>query len=172
MKKQVQLFLSLEDEIRWSRILKMSISNIKFLNDNVWTGPPDERQGIENCLSGRVYLFDGELESLPTIVRRTGEIEGPISGCVVQVIRPALLEDNTLLSGRVAAGFETNDARMKALIAKIWESLKTLGSMGVLRPDGEIDTNYLVGTDLHSRVKRGEFQIADRATKLSYKILD
>ena len=171
LKQQLQLFLSLEDETRWSGILRASIPTIKFLNDNVWAGPPDERPGIENCLSGRVYLFDRDINCLPTIIRKTGETEGPISGCVVQVLRPALLEDNTLLSGRVAVGFDTNDPRMKSFVSRIWVTLKNLGFLGVLRPDGEIDKNYLVGKDLHSRVQRGEFQIADRATKLPYKIL-
>lgn len=168
MNKQLQLFLSLEDEIRWSGILKASIPALKFLNDNVWAGAPEERKGLEFCLSGRVYLFNGDVNCLPTRIRKTGETEGPISGCVVQVIRPALTENNTLLSGRVAAGFDANDYEMKSFVTKIWQTLKELGELGVVRPDGDIDKHYLVGADLFSKIKAGNLKIADRATKLPY----
>ena len=170
MNKQVQLFLNLEDETRWTRILKASIPTIKFLDDNVWEGSPNVQSGIETCRSRLVYLFDGDLDSLPTLIRKSGETEGPTSGCVIQVIRPLIREENTVLSGRVAVGFDTNDVHMKTFVTKVWASLKALGHLGVVGPDGTINKNYLVGNDLQSRVRLGEITIADRATKIPFTI--
>lgn len=167
--KQLQLFLSLDDEIHWSTLLKEAIPTIKFLNDNVWLGSPDERSDIESCQSGRVYLFDGELRNMPTIIRKTGEVEGPVSGCVVQVLRPAIME-RTLLSGRVAVGFDDRNMRMKEFVTRIWKTLKDIGKTGVVRPDGQIDNNYLVGTDIGSQLKNGKAQIRDRATNMRMQL--
>ena len=169
MKNQQLLLLHLDDEIHWTALLKASIPDIRFLNDNVWTRAPDERNGIEDCPSGRVYLLDRDPASLPTIRRETGELEGPIAGCVVQVLRPRVLDD-LVLSGRVAAGYHDGDESMKALVAKIWPTLTKLGTIGVLRPNGEIDKQYLVGTQLAIKVRAGEAKMADRATKMSYEL--
>ncbi|MEI8045219.1 MAG: hypothetical protein WCL11_27655 [Verrucomicrobiota bacterium] len=171
MKKQLQLFLSREDESAFTALLKESVPRVVFLNDNVWPGAPDTRESIEECTSGRVYLFEGPPELLPTARRRTGELEGPTSGCVVQVLRP-LLKEGVLLSGRVAVGFDDGNYTMKLFASRVWKCTKQLGVLGVLRPDGSIDKHYLVGRHLIQQLKKGSARIADRATGLPYALVN
>jgi len=170
MTKQLQLFLNSEDEKCFTTALRKSVSGISFLNDNVWLNVPDTRGGIEDCASGRVYLFSRPLCCLPTARRKTGELEGPISGCVIQILR-SLLKDGVLLSGRVAVGFNAADNEMKLFVSKVWQCVSRLGERGVLRPDGGIDKNYLVGHHLIKQVREGTLHIADRATGIPYELV-
>lgn len=167
IKKQLQLFLTERDETALSRCLVDAVPGITFLNDNVWPEHPDCRNAIEECKSGRVYLYLGLLEELPTGTRKDGQLEGPIAGCVIQILRPRWI-DGVLLSGRVAVGYFEGDTHMKDFVSVVWKCVKKLGKVGVVRPDGRIDKNYLVGEDTQTRVEKGEFTIADRAIRMPY----
>lgn len=167
MKKQLQLFLTRDDESELSRLLKTEFSDLRFLNDNVWRETPDCQDGIENCDSGRVYLYRGSLDQLPTARRKTGEIEGPIAGCVIQILRSLEMND-VLLSGRVAAGFDDNDLEMRQFASIVWKCVKSVGTQGVVRPDGRTDKNYLVGRHARVAAVEGLIRIADRAVRMEY----
>lgn len=167
MMKQLQIFLTTKDETRLSGLLRSEFPGIYFLNDNVWPDHPDFREGVENCDSGRVYLYRGFLEEIPTMRRKDGQLEGPIAGCVVQVLRP-ITKDGILLSGRVAAGIDDNDERMREFVSAVWKCVKQLGRLGVLRPDGKVDKHYLLGLDAREKVMNGYLRIADRAVRMDY----
>ena len=168
MQRQLQIFLTRSDESELSRALKEEFPEIRFLNDNVWPELPDCRDGIENCDTGRVYLYRGSLEQLPTMRRKTGDIEGPIAGCVVQVLR-SCEEGAVLFSGRVAAGIDDSDERMREFVSIIWKCVKRVGRQGVVRPDGTIDRHYLVGDNARRAVAAGVIKIADRAVGMLYE---
>jgi len=170
MKKQIQLFLNHEDEIQFTAMLVRAVPGMVFLNDNVWPSIPDQRNGIEDCSSGRVYLFEGPLDILPTKKRKAGDLEGPTSGCVVQVLRPRVKE-GVIFSGRVATGFDDADGRMKSFVSKIWKCLEQVGIRGVLTPGGEVNRNYLIGKNLVEELKGGSVCIADRATGIQMRLL-
>ena len=170
MKRQIQTFLTQEDESTLSKILKGEFVGIKFLNDNVWPQRPDTRDGIEMCDSGRVYIFDGELDEIPTFVRKSGELEGPAAGCVIQILRSSLA-DGTLRSGRIAAGIDDQDHQMREFVQKVWKCLKEIGEIGVRRPDGDIDKHYLVGRSAKQAVADGELVIADRAVGMKFELI-
>ncbi len=169
MKRQLQLFLSVEDEKALSVVLKETIPAIVILNDNVWPVTPDRREGIEECSSGRAYLFGGPIDSLPIFRRKNGELEGPISGCVVQILR-SILKDDVLFSGRVAVGFYDEDNAMKTFVSKVWRCVKKLGAVGVLTPEGDIDKGYLIGSNVAAKMEKGTIRIADRATSILYQL--
>lgn len=169
MKKQLQLFLSREDESGLSTLLKAELADLWFLNDNVWPDNPDCRDGIEDCNSGLVYLYQGSLDLLPTGRRKTGDVEGPTAGCVIQIIR-CRFEDGTLLSGSVAAGIADDDERMRNFVSKVWKCVRKTGTVGVKRPDGRIDRHYLVGHRARKLVEEGYIVIADRAVRIVYEL--
>lgn len=169
--KHVQLLLSLEDEIRWSGLLKSAVPGIKFLDGNVWAEGPEDRGGIEACSTGIAYLFNGDLKLLPRRSRVTGDVEGPISGCVVQAIRCRLVE-GVVLSGRVAVGFEKGNGAMEEFVGKVWGTLKEIGRRGVYCEDGSRNSSYLVGHDLRDKVRSGVVGIGDRATRTRFYLSD
>ena len=148
--------------------MKVELPEIRFLNDNVWAERPDCRGGIEDCGSGRVYFYLGPLESLPTGRRKSGELEGPIAGCVIQMLR-SRCAGTVLLSGRVAVGFDNGNEGMRLFVAKVWKCVRCVGRLGVQRPDGKIDKNYLVGHFARRDVADGVVTIADRAVGMQYE---
>jgi len=105
LKKQVQLFLMPGDEQEISLAIQAIRPHVRFLDDNVWDGAlPMLAPSIDACRSRFIYLWDQRLVSpLPTMKRKDGRLEGPISGPVVQLVR-SQLQGNVLLSGRLAAG--------------------------------------------------------------------
>lgn len=171
MQKQLQVFLMASDESRLSRLLKEDVPRIHFINDNVWPDTVDCRDGIESCDSGRVYLYQGDIQRLPTKRRKNGELEGPAAGCVVQVLRPRR-RDGMLLSGRIAAGFDETDATMRRFVKAVWKCVREVGVLGVTRPDGRVDKNYLVGLDAKKLAGNGEIRIADRTLGIQYMPVD
>ncbi|REJ64953.1 MAG: hypothetical protein DWQ31_19835 [Planctomycetota bacterium] len=168
MKKQLQLFLTPDDEVELSAILKEEVPGIQFLNGNLWQEYPDCRDGIEYCETGIVYLYFGSLEQLPTMRRKDGRVEGPTAGCVIQVLRP-IVKDEVLLSGRVAVGIDDDDDHMRDFVSRVWRCVRSVGKIGVVRPDGKIDKHYLVGHHARKTVADGMIKIADRAVGLHYE---
>ena len=57
---------------------------------------------------------------------------------------------------------------MKSFVSRVWTTLKDLGQIGIVKPDGEMDRNYLVGHNLFKDFRNCRIKIADRATGLSY----
>lgn len=168
MQKQLQLFLDSEDEADLSKLLANRFPGIRFLNDNVWKAAPDCQEGIEKCGSGRVYLYNGSLEEIPTIRRRNGDLEGPTAGCVVQILR-TIEKEGVLLSGRIAISIGDNDHEMRDFAKGVWTCVTKVGKVGVLRPDGKVDKHYLVGRHARKKVEDGEIKIADRAVGMTYE---
>lgn len=168
MKKQLQLFLTRGDEEELSRLLKAEIPGIQFLNDNVWPESPDRRSSIEDCESGRVYLYCGLVEQLPVVRRKDGQIEGPIAGCVIQFLR-SLEKDGTLLSGRIAVGAEDSASEMRDFVSVVWKCVERVGAKGVVRPDGAVDNHFLVGRHARQAVADRVVKIADRLVGLHYE---
>lgn len=169
MKRQLQLFISPDDEIELSCLLQSEFPDIIFLNGNVWSYRPECRSGIESCESGIGYLFNGTLDKLPTITRADGRLEGPVAGCVVQVLRPKT-DGGLLLSGRVAAGYDDADSDMRDFVGRVWKCVRALGKEGVIRPDRKLDKHYLVGRNAASEVIAGRYRLADRAVRLLYEL--
>ena len=169
MTKQVQIFFTPEDEAEFSRVLVENVEGLHFLDDNVWLDSPDSRNGIEECSSGRAYLYSGDLEQLPTRRRTDGRLEGPVAGCVIQVLR-SQASDQVLRSGRLAAGVADDDAGMRDFVVNVWKLAKRVGKVGVLRPDARVDKNYLVGNAARRAVSDGDLVIADRSVGIYYKL--
>jgi hypothetical protein len=170
MTRQLQLFLTYQDEAELSRLLRNEFPGIIFLNDNVWPHSVDCRDGIEQCDTGRVYLHIGEPTALPTMRRKDGSLEGPVAGCVIQILR-SKKEDGVLLSGRIAAGIDDADEKMRDFVLRTWKCVKKLGEIGVLRPDGRIDKHYLVGRFTSEAIATGTLKIADRAVRMHYELV-
>lgn len=169
MKKQVQVFLNEDDEALLSRSITCHVPGVHFLNDNVWAQYPDIKEDLHLCDSGRVYLFDGDINDLPLRCRADGRIEGPISGCVIQFLR-CRREGTLLLSGRLAVGFDRHDTNMKRFASRVFDCLKSISLVGVTNPEGHIDEHYCVGQDTRRAVEANELQLADRGTRLRFAL--
>lgn len=170
VKKQLQLLLTSRDEADFSTFLKSSVPSITFLNDNVWHDLPDVRPGIEECDSLRVYLYDRPLESLPKFRRKNGDLEGPIAGCVIQVLRPRE-NDGVLRSGRLAVGFDRTDDRMRRFVNSVWKCVKQVGMFGVVCPDGRVDKHYLVGRHAANESAASRLRLRDGSVEVYFKPL-
>lgn len=100
MNKQLQLFLTRCDEEQLSLLLREEIAALLFLDGNVWPDCPDCRGSIGQCDTNIVYLYCRPLDELPTLRRKDGWLEGPVAGCVIQILR-SIEKDKILLSERV-----------------------------------------------------------------------
>jgi hypothetical protein len=168
VKRQLQLLLTTMDQAQLSHFLREQVPGLRFLDDNVWASRPVTRSGIEACSTGRVYLYNQPLDSLPTITRPNGELEGPTAGCVIQLLRPVQRE-HVLFSGRIAVGHLDTDTAMRDFVQSVWKCVRRVGRIGVLRPDGRVDRNYLVGADAGHKHLDGVLEIRDRATEMLYQ---
>jgi hypothetical protein len=166
MQRQLQLFLSRQDESDFSRLLIKQFPGILFLNDNVWSISPDCRAGIEECDSNRVYLYNGTIETLP-ILRAGDRLTGPVSGCVIQILR-CRNRGGALLSGSVAVGFDKDDEKMRRFVKGVWKCLKRVGTIGVVRLNGIVDNHYLVGIDARKEAVDRVIQLVDRSVEIRF----
>ena len=165
--RQLQLFLTPEDEAVLSSQFLSAIPDLIFLDDSVWPVHPVQRPAIQDCVSGFSYLYPGDIDALPRITRKDGQMEGPISGCVVQFWRPTL-KGTEMRSGRIASGIESNDARMSGIVNTLFKIVRKYGTIGVVRPDGDVDKNYLVGKHARELAERGDIVLVDGAVGMPY----
>lgn len=85
---------------------------------------PPIRDSIAECEQGEVFIWNRELSpTLPIVHSPGGGIEGPKSGPVIQYNR-CVMEDDELLSGRIAAGFLSTDTDRAAYIDPVWKLVK------------------------------------------------
>lgn len=169
MHKQLQLFFTSFDEQSLSHDLRAQCPKIVFINGSVWADGPEVHHSLEECEKGVAYLFNGNVSELPTGRRSNGKIEGPTAGCVIQLLRSKIL-DGVMQSGSIAANFRDVDVEMREFSSTVWSCILRIGRTGVVRPDGRIDKNYLVGSDTRRSVEAGRVQIADRATGMPYSL--
>ncbi len=170
--KQLQVFMTEHDESEFSELLKRNISGIMFIDDQVWANTPVVREDIVSCQTGRVYLYNRQIEDLPTIRRKDGQIQGPISGCVIQFLR-CIIKNGQLRSGTIGVGYNKDDLSMKDFVTRVWRILKSMGKIGVRRMDGIVDKHYLVGKDARDQVLQGDLEIADRSViGLRYELIE
>lgn len=167
MKNQIQIFMTNQDEEALSQFVKNTFHDTIFLNGNIWKGQPDIKKTLTECNSGLSYLFRGNSRNLPTFQRKNGNLEGPIAGCVVQVLHSRLVKKE-LISGRVACGFSSSFPETKELFRSILGFLKSNGKIGVLRLDGLVDRNYLVGNHAKAGFFQDRFTLCDAATGLEF----
>ena len=133
MKKQLQLFLLSSDEAALTKLLLEQRPGLQFLDDNVWSShAPAVATSIDRCSSPFVYLWDRSIvDPLPTMRRQDGQLVGPASGVVIQLIRSRFSGDS-LLSGRIAVGIGTDDSerdsKMTSLAKETWKIVKSFTS--------------------------------------------
>jgi len=146
MNKQIQLFLSADDEVALSSALQTARPRLVFVDGNRWETPiPVLASSIATCTSWRTFLWDqGIVASLPFYARKDGKFEGPMTACVVEITR-STMEGNLMLSGRIAPSLGGPDAKlvgdMKSFVADIWKVLKKMTSHPIVavNPDtGEV----------------------------------
>lgn len=154
------MFLLPEDEAQLSHEFRTCIPQITFLNDHIWPEAPDIRDSIERCDTGRVYLYAGMLADLPTQRRQVGDVQGPASGCVIQVLRSKVVDDE-LVSGSIGVGFEQTDHQMYEFVSLVWKCLRQFASLGVKRADGTVDKKYFVGPHAKQQACAGEIRLVD-----------
>lgn len=171
MKTQYQIFFDHFDEIEFSSLLKKKFPEIIFLDDNVWKSQPITRETIAACLTPRCYIFNQPLELLPTILRRDGQVEGPIVGPVIQFLR-CKIDGTTIFSGSVAASFDPNRwPAAPALFNLVKETTELLcGRYRIEMPNGQFDDCYRVSNRVGENNHSGGLQLVDRATKLPLKL--
>jgi hypothetical protein len=131
MKEQVQLFLSVEDEIALSEALRQLRPQMHFLDGNRWpTAKPVTASSIDKCATNYAYLWDSSIvKDLPYLLREDGQCEGPQSGCVLEIWR-SRPSDNLLLAGRfaqcVAHADPAVEASLHRLARDVWDVIKRM----------------------------------------------
>lgn len=146
-KKQLQTFLTDEDERRFSSLLMKEYQDIVFLDNNVWEEEPKLVNSIEKCQTGFCYIWNkGIFPNLPTIERKDGKIQGPASGVVIQFQRCRIDEVGNLLSGRIAVGFETIEKEFNSFVNNVWKILKKVSKVGVFHSPlvGTVDSIKII----------------------------
>lgn len=142
MNKQIQLFLSADDEVELSSALQAMRPQLVFVDGNRWETPtPVLASSISACTSWRTFLWDqGIVESLPFYARKDGKFEGPMTACVVEITRSSM-EGNLILSGRITQSLGGPDAKlvadMKKFVADIWKVLKKMTSHPIVAVNPE-----------------------------------
>jgi hypothetical protein len=165
--RSTQILLTTEDETSFSEALVASIPNLRFLDGQRWKIQPRVVPSIQECSTNLCYLYDGALEDLPTLARADGQLQGPTSGCVIQICRP-ISQGDVLRSGSISTGYFTSDERMVRLVKATWKVLKAIGTMGVVRPDNQIDRHYLVGHFAKRQSLEGSLRLRDRSVEIFY----
>jgi len=131
MKEQVQLFLTIEDEIALSNRLCELRPGVLILDGNRWDSTvPKIARSIDKCETNYAYLWDKNiLSELPYFSRGDGQFEGPQTGCVFEIWRSRLRE-NLLLAGRFAQCIGHTDplvvAAMYRFADDVWKLLKKM----------------------------------------------
>ena len=177
MKRQVQIFMNVEDEKDFSDLLKHKFQQITFVDGDVWSSSkPPEKSSIHLCASRTVYLWDkAVIPVLPTTFRPDQQYEGPTSGVVIQFSR-SILKDSLLFSGRIASGIDEKNMLFEATIKFVnetWRLLKLFakGKVAAVNPStGEIINarvpGYIVGPHAASwcDIEKGRL-LKDRSTQ-------
>lgn len=133
MIKQVQLFLSLEDEEAFSSAVRAVRPRMVVVDDSRWsTASPPIVSSIAACSSGFAFLWDqGIVERLPFLAREDGGFEGPQTGVVIEFSR-SRWKDNVLLSGRLAVSVSTGVSgrlvaeAMGQFALDVWKAMKAI----------------------------------------------
>lgn len=178
-KKQIQVFMTPNDESSYSAALRKLEADIVFLDGNVWDAEaPVVFESIERCTQGIAYLWNRRLfPSLPTISRSDGRREGPISGVVIQFVRSRVSGD-LLLSGRIAAGYDDSNEEYARFIKAVFDTLKSHARKDLTAIDPATNEairdhvpEYVVGLDAASRFKEGQLRLfKDRSTDTFFRL--
>ncbi len=145
MMKQVQLFLSQEDEVALSAALLGVRPELVFVDGSRWeTSTPALASSIANCKSFYTFLWDQSIvKSLSSGARSDGQFDGPRAGFVIEISR-SRMQDNLMLAGRIAVSIGGSDARlvsdMKAFYADVWKVLKKMTNQPIAAVDPETGT--------------------------------
>lgn len=131
MIKQIQLFLSVEDEEAFTDAVRVVRPCLMVVDDSRWsTATPPIVSSIAACSSAFAFLWDqGITERLPSLAREDGKFDGPQAGLVLAIWRSKRLED-VLLSGRLAVSTGVSDKRVAAAMdrfaADVWKVMKAI----------------------------------------------
>jgi hypothetical protein len=168
--KSAQLFFTTDDEAFFSHLLLSAIPDIHFLDGCVWPSVPTTATSIDQCQSNLCYLFSGSIQNLPVFTRPDGRIQGAQSGCVIQVMR-SLRQEDLLRSGSIGIGYEKTDVRISSFVNTTWKLLKKVTTLGVVRPDQNVDRHYLVGHIAAREAREGRLRLRDRSVDIFYSPL-
>jgi hypothetical protein len=181
MIKQVQLFLSLEDEATLSQALLAARPRVAFVDGARWsTFVPPLAPSISECKSMRVALWDRDVvQTLPYFARKDGQFEGPMTAVVLELAR-SILQEELILSGRLSASTGGSDIQLTAAMDKFasdaWKIMKSItqsvvaidpGSAAVVR---EKVTEYRAGHHAAAwALKAQQHYFRDRSVQVFFK---
>ena len=166
LKKRLRESLLPEDENALSHALRAMRSSIRFVDDSVWlSASPPAYDSIGDCSSPCVFIWDTAMfPELPSRKRPDGRFDGPISGVVFQFCR-SQIEENVLLSGRLAIGMEDSREEVRHLVRTVFGTLKELTRRAVWVSTGQGAPEYRVGSAA-ARWRQAEGNVfCDRATR-------
>lgn len=167
MIKGINIFMNLEDEKVFSKLLLENYPEIVFLDGNLW---PDCRIEIANfineCKNRFCYIWNKKLNyTIPITIRSNGYLSGPSSGPVIQFqrcINQTIDNEDVLLHGVISAGYDDNDFIYNRYIKNLFEILESICEKGTYFQTefgGKIDKkkyyNDLVGKHTLENIKSG-----------------
>ncbi len=169
MRKQLQIFMDIADEIAFSDRLRSSFDDVYFIENDDWTSRSDRPQSISDCHSSIAFICFRPPEQLTSGGLPSANRENAYTGPVIQFIK-SRLTSGEMRSGRVAAVCNSQDEETRAVISQMWTCLKCVGKKGVTRPDGRRDMKYFVGNSVEKRVESSELRLRDRSVLIYYDL--
>lgn len=102
---------------------------IRFIDGQRWpsTEPPIV-PSINAAKTPEVFVWSPLVAPvLPMTLRPDGHVQGPTSGPVIQYAR-SIWRDGELRSGRIAAGYDTENGQLARFVDTVWRVMKQVTS--------------------------------------------
>ena len=124
--RQIALLMTSVDEAILSTGLLELASSIAFVDGARWpSSEPPLRGSIDSCTDREVLIWNRALSpNLPASALPDGTYQGPGSGPVVQFLR-CVMDGDELRSGRIAAGYASDDEARATFVEQVWKLVKS-----------------------------------------------
>jgi hypothetical protein len=157
------------DEERFSDQLLATDPSIRFVDGQRWPSiEPPLIGSISAATQSEAYIWSVRVASaLPYRQRPDGVVEGPASGPVIQFLRSSWHEDE-LRSGRIAAGWNTENADAEDFIRTVWKVMKRVSTSDLETYLGH-RFPYRIGSDAKQWfLSSSEHRLRDQAVTSAY----
>lgn len=164
MTKQIQLFMTIEDERAISDAIRALVPQAAFVDGALWpTADPPLRNTIADCRESQGFVWNRAIYPTLPSAPRNGAFDGPRAGPVIEFTRSRVISadaaerryfDSAMVSGRIAwggsneyPGFEL----MRDFVSQVWKAIRRMSptKLAVVSPDRKIiDTSvraYVAG---------------------------
>jgi hypothetical protein len=168
---QRQTFMTPTDERLFCDLLRAKRPRLRVLDGHVWQGSePAVCVDIPSCRTNQAGLWDPEaFPHVPTIVDSHGQVVGPQTGPVVQVLRSVYAAPDLLLAGRVASGWHDGDDAAAAFAKDVWAVLQRVCARRLFEVASKENASmYKAGDDAAHRSRVQALRLRARSSEIYF----